>query len=244
MFEAAGAQDYCATHSDQSGLGDFRLVHIPYVDAANHAIFDVEIGEGGIEQHRHAGVAKSDTQRGDQRPTHTDQILAPHARPGGTHPDLDTAQNAAGVSLELVEPDIVLLHHDHIQWHLAVGRFQTGQVGTEFLGIERQGFDRTSRRPPARCLGVVVRVAGNPAHLQRGVLEHEGQHLRSALEVGVDAFGRDDVADEGVQVGARRLFGVGHPVTLEDLVIRDPHAAARTGRRATEVRGLLDHDCG
>ena len=53
---------------------------------------------------------------------------------------------------------------------------------------------------PAGGLRVVVGVAGDPAQLQRRVLQHERQHLRAAVEVGVDALGIDDVADDAVQV--------------------------------------------
>jgi hypothetical protein len=46
------------------------------------------------------------------------------------------------------------------------------------------------------------------------------------LEVGVDAFRFDDVADDPVQVGAGRFRGVLDAVAREDLVVRNPHAAA------------------
>ena len=55
--------------------------------------------------------------------------------------------------------------------------------------------------------------------------------------------GFDDVADDAVQVGARRLRGVGDTVTLEDFVVRDPHTAARPRGGTTIVRRLLDDYC-
>ena len=70
--------------------------------------------------------------------------------------------------------------------------------------------------------------------------KHERQHLGATLKIGVDAFGLYDVADDAVQVGAGRLGGVADPVTLEDLVIGNPDAAARARSRAAEVGGFLD----
>jgi hypothetical protein len=57
------------------------------------------------------------------------------------------------------------------------------------------------------------------------VLEDKRQHLGAALEVGIDAFGLDDVTDDSVQIGAGGLGGIADPVTLEYFVIWDPNAA-------------------
>ena len=53
----------------------------------------------------------------------------------------------------------------------------------------------------------------------------------------------DDVADDPVQVRAGRLWRVLDAVPLEDLVVGNPHAAARTRGRAAVVCGLLDDYC-
>ena len=145
------------------------------------------------------------------------------------------------MALHLVEADIVLLHHHHVERNFAVRRFQAGHIRAESLGVERLRLDRTAGGAPAGLFGVVVGVVGHPAHLQRGVLEHEGQHLRPTLQIGVDLLGRDDVTDDRVKVGAGSLGGVGDTVALEDLVIGDPHPAAGAGCRAAEVRGLLQY---
>ena len=56
-------------------------------------------------------------------------------------------------------------------------------------------------------------------------------------------LGFDDVADDRVQVRPGRLGGVGDAVALEDLVVRDPHATARSRGGSTVVRGLLYDYC-
>ena len=145
--------------------------------------------------------------------------------------------------LQLVQPNVILLHHNDVERDLAVWRLQPGQIGAELVGVERLGLDRTAARAAARGLGVVIGVRGHPAHPQRGVLQHERQHFRPALQVGVDAFRFDDVSDDSVQVGAGRLRGVFDAVALENLVVGNPHSSARTCSRAAIVRSLLDDYC-
>ena len=141
--------------------------------------------------------------------------------------------------LEHVQPDVILLHHHDVQRNLAVRRLEAVLVGAELTGVERLGFHRPTGRLSPGALRVVVGVPGDPAQLQRRVLQHERQHLRAALEVGVDALGFDDVADDGVQVRPGRLWCVGDAVAPQDLVVRDPHATARSRGRSAVVRGLL-----
>ena len=56
-------------------------------------------------------------------------------------------------------------------------------------------------------------------------------------------FARDHVADDRVQVGAGRLRRVLDAVALEDLVVRDPDAAAGARSGTAVVCGLLDDYC-
>ena len=58
----------------------------------------------------------------------------------------------------------------------------------------------------------------------------------------IDSLGLDNVSDDSVQVRACGLGCVGDTVSLEDLVVRDPHPATGSSGRAAEVRGLFDHD--
>ena len=76
------------------------------------------------------------------------------------------------------------------------------------------------------------------------MLEHKGQHLGSAVEVGVDLLGWDYVADDVVQVGPGGVSGVGDAVSFKDLIVGDPDPAPRSGRRSPEVGGLLHHHGG
>ena len=207
------------------GSADSGASSVAHVDAAHDAVLDVEVGQRGVQLDRHAGLLQADAQRRDQRAAHADQVLAGDLGPRRADADLEAAQHAARVALELVEPDVVLLHHDHVHRNLAVRRLQAGQVGAELVGVERLGFDGPPGGLAARGLRVVVGVAGHPAQLQRRVLQHERQHLGAAVEIGVDLLRRDDVADDRVQVGAGGFGRVLHPVALEDLVVRDPHAA-------------------
>ena len=239
VLKTAAAENDSAPGPDQPRLGRLGCGHVPHIDSADHAALDVQVGQRSVQQYRHPGVAQTYPQRGDQRPAHPDQVLAAHPGPHGTGADFETAQHAAGVALHLVEADIVLLHHHDVERNLAVRRFQAGHIRAESFGVERFRLDRAAGGAPAGLFGVVVGVAGHPAHLQWGVLEHEGQHLRPTLQIGVDLLGRDDVTDDGVQVGAGSIGGVGDTVALEDLVIGDPHPAPGAGCRAAEVRGLF-----
>ena len=226
-----------------SGSADLGRVGITNVDSAHDAVLDVQVGERGVEPDRHPGLLQADPQRRDQRATHADEVLAGRLGPHGARPDLQAAQHTPRMPLELVQPHVILLHHNDIERNLAVRRLQSGQVRAELLGVERLRLDGAPARPAAGRLRVVVGVAGNPAHLQRGVLQHEGQHLGAAVEVSVDALGFDDVADDAVQVRPGRLRGIGDAVAFENLVVRDPHATARPRGRSTVVRGLLDDYC-
>ena len=242
-LEATTGQDHPPPGPDQLGLSGFRGGGVAHVDAAHHVVLDVEVGERGVQQDGYAGLAQPDAQRCDQRPAHADQVLAGRLGPHRACAHPQAAQQALRVALEQVQPHVILLQHNHVERHLAVRRLQAGQVGAELLGVERLRLDRSSARPAAGCLRVVVGIARHPGHLQRGVLQHEGQHLGGALKVGVDAFGLDNVADDAVQIGARGLRCIGDPVTLEDLVVRDPHPATGPGGGSTVVRGLLDDYC-
>ena len=72
------------------------------------------------------------------------------------------------------------------------------------------------------------------------MLDHEREHLGAALQVRVDLLGRDDVADDGMQVFGGGSGVVLDPVAPEDLVVRDPDAAARACCGAAVVWSLLD----
>ena len=239
VLEPAAAQNHGAPRLDQPRFVGLRRGGVPDVDAAHHPVLDIEVGERGVEQDRNAGLLQSDSQRCDQGASHPDKVLAARPGPHASRAHLQAAQHTTGVALELVEPHVVLLHHNNIERNLAVGRLKPGHIRTEFLGIERLRLDRPAGGAAPGLLRVVVRVAGHPAHLQGRVLEHEGQHLRTTVEVGVDLLGRHDVADDGVQIGAGGVFGVRLSGALEDLVVGDPHAAARPGRRAAEMGSLL-----
>ncbi len=228
VLESAAAQDHAPpARPDQFGLNAFRRIGVAHVDPAHHTVLDIEVGQRGVQPHRHTGLAQPDAQRRDQRAAHADEVLARDlAPPRRAHTDLEAAQHSARVALELVEPDVVLLHHHHVHRHLAVRRLQAGQIGAQLLCVERFGLHGTAGRLAARGLRVVVRVARHPAQLQRRVLEHERQHLRATLQIGVDLLGRHHVADDRVQICAGGLGRVlDPPVALEHLVVRDPHAA-------------------
>lgn len=235
VLEAAAGQDHTAARPDQPRFGGLGRLTVTDIDPAHHAVFEVQVGQRGVEHHRNAGPLQTDAQRPDQRPAHADQVLAGRLGPHGAGADLQAAQHTPRVALELVQPHVVLLHDNDVQRHLAVRRFQAGLVGPQFAGVERLRLDRPALRASARRLRVVVGVPRHPAHLQRRVLEHEGQHFRPAFQVGVDAFRLDDVADDPVQIGAGCLRGVLHPITLEHFVIWDPNTAARPRGRAAEV---------
>ena len=226
VFEPAAAQDHAAPRPDELRVRCFGPLGVAYQNAGDDTVFDVQVGHCGVQQHRHSRVTQPDAQRGDEGTAHPDEVLARGLGPHRAGAHLETAQHAAGVALELVQPDIVLLHHHHVEWHLAVRGFEALEVRAELLGVERLGFDRPPGGLASRSFGVVVGVVGNPAQLQRGVPQDERQHLRPALEVGVDLVGRHHVSDDRVQVGAGRLGGVLDAIALQDLVVGDPHAAA------------------
>ncbi len=200
VLEAARSEDHTAPCADQFRLTRFGGVGVTHVDAAHHTVFDVKIGERGVEPHGHAGLLQSDPQRRDQRASHADKVLARRLGPHGSGSDLQAAQHTTWMPLEHVQPHVVLLHHNDIERDLAVGRLKACQIVAEFPGIERLRFDRAAAGPATGRLRVVVGVAGNPAHFQWRVLQHERQHLGTAVKIGVDAHGLDDVADDAVQV--------------------------------------------
>ena len=239
VLEPARAEDHAAAGPDQFGLSRFGCVGIADIDAAHHAVLDIQVGERRVQPHRHPGLLQADPQRRDQRTAHADEVLAGRLGPHGAGADLEAAQHSARMALEHVQPHVILLHHNDIERDLAVRRLEARLVGAEFLGVEGLGLDRATARPAAGGLGVVVGVTGHPAHLQWGVLQHEGQHLRAAVEIGVDALRRDDVADDAVQVCPRRVGRVGDAVALEDFVVRDPHSTARSGSGSAVVCGLF-----
>jgi len=78
------------------------------------------------------------------------ELLARRLGPHGAYSHLHAAQLTARMTLELAEPNVILLHHNDIERNLAIRRLQPRHVGIEFLGVERLRFDRTSTRPP--CL--------------------------------------------------------------------------------------------
>ena len=225
VLETARPEDDGAARPDDLRLSISGVAAINNIDAAHDAVLDIEIGERGVQLDRHAHLLQPDAQWRDQCAAHADEVLASQVGPHRTDADLHTAQQPARVALHLVQPHVVLLHHHHVQRHLAIRRLEALFVGPELAGVERLRLDRASSGPSARRLGVVVGVAGHPAHLQWRVLQHERQHLGSALQIGVDLLRGHDIADDRVQVGARRLGGVRHPISLENLVVRDPHAA-------------------
>ncbi|SKS79654.1 Uncharacterised protein [Mycobacteroides abscessus subsp. abscessus] len=144
------------------------------------------------------------------------------------------------MALELIEPDVILLAHHDVQGNLAVRRLQVRQLVAELLRVEGLGLHRATGGTPARGFGVVVGVVGHPVELQRGVRENEREHLRPAIEVGIDLLARNDVADDAVEVLAGGLGSIGLASLLEDLIVGDPDATAGAGSRSTEVGGLFD----
>ena len=127
---------------------------------------------------------------GDQCPTHSDEILSPYPRPRGPRAHLQAAQPRVG-GVSLVEPHVILLHDNDIEGTLPPG-VPALRIGTQSVGVEGFRFDRAAAGPSPASRGS-SRVPGNPAHL-RGVPEDERQHLRAAVQIGVDLVGRDDIA--------------------------------------------------
>ena len=62
--------------------------------------------------------------------------------------DLQAAQHAARVALQLVEPDVILLHHDHVQRHLAVVGSSPGSSAPSLRALN--GFGSIDRPPLVR----------------------------------------------------------------------------------------------
>ena len=169
----AAAENHPLSGPNQLRLTGFRLSGVAHVDTADRAVLKVEVGQGGVELHRDAGLAQPDPKRRDQRASHADNVLAGRLRPHGACADLEAAQHTSRMPLELVQPHVVLLHHNDVERDLAVRRLQPGQIGTELVGVERLRLDGTATRPAAWGLGVVVGIPGHPAHLQRRVFQHE-----------------------------------------------------------------------
>ena len=163
VLEAAAAEDDSAAGPDQPRLGASGFVGVAHVDAAHDAVLDVQIGQRGVQLHGDAGLLQADPHRRDQGAAHADQVLAGGLGPRRADADLEAAQHAARMALELVEPDVVLLHHDHVHRHLAVRRLEARLVGAELLGVERLGLDRPAGGLAAGGLRVVVGVARAPS---------------------------------------------------------------------------------
>ena len=149
VFETTAPQDHPAASPNQLRLGAFRSAHVPDVHAAHHAVLDIQVGQRGVEQHRHTGVAQPDPQRTDQCASHADQVLAGRLRPHGPRTHLQAAQHTAGMTLEHVQPHVILLHHHDVERNLAVRRFEVRTRSGPSLRASN-GFGSIERPPPGR----------------------------------------------------------------------------------------------
>src|SRR5271156_2454409 len=165
VLEPAATANHCLSGSNQLWLSGFRLFGVANIYAADCPVLDVEVGQRGVELYRDTGLLETDPERRDQSASHADQILTGHLRPHRACTDLEAAEHAARMTLELVQSHVVLLHHNDVERDLAVRRFQSGQIGTELPCVERLRLDGTAAGPTTRGFGVVVGVLRPPAHL-------------------------------------------------------------------------------
>src|SRR6516165_4843028 len=105
--------------------------------------------------------------------------------------------------------------------------------------IKRNGLDTAPRGQAPRRLWVIVRVAGHPREPQRGLRQHQGEHVRAVLEQRLPPRGRDALGHVR-QVGPGLLRRVRDPGAAQHRVARRPDPAAGPGRRPAEAPGLLD----
>ena len=147
-----------------------------------------------------------------------------------------------GLRISRLSHLVVGLGDDEVLGGLDVVGLEVLAVGAQLVAVERGGLDTAATEASAGCFRVVVGVAGNPLQLERAVLQHEREHLGTALEIGVDAFGSDNVADDAVQVGTCGLRCIGDTVRLKCLVVGDPDPTTGTGGRSAVVGGFLHDD--
>ena len=82
-------------------------------------------------------------------PAHADQVLAGRLGPHGARTHAQTGQNNLRMTLEQIQPYVILLQHTNIERNPAVRRFQAGQVDAGSLGVNGFGsIERPPGRPP------------------------------------------------------------------------------------------------
>lgn len=169
-------------------------------------------------------------------------MLLGDVRPDEPSADPHGANRSARIPHEQVQPLVVGLGDDEVLGSSGVVGFEESEILAETAAVEGRRFDRTATGTSARRLGVVVGIARYPLQFEGAVLQDEGEHLRSAIDVGVDLLGRYAVADDAVEVLPGFFGGVVHPGGLQRLVVGNPHTAARSGARPAVARRLLDQD--
>ena len=151
LLESAAAEDHAAARPDELRYSRSGSRSVARIDAATTPSSTKRSRQRGVELHRHAGLEQPLAQRRSARgPCRTD--LAGRLAPTWcVTPTSRLRSTSAGVALDHVQPDVVLLRHDDIQRRLGVRRVQVGQLVAEDAWRRTASARRAARRRGRRA---------------------------------------------------------------------------------------------
>jgi hypothetical protein len=176
-LEPAGGDQDAAPGPDQD------LLAVPRdADSRDPAVGGDQVGQRGIQPHRHAAGEQPGPQPRGERLSEAEHPLSEQAAAGQPARDLDAGEDGARMPRAQGQPPVVGLGDRDAAGDGQVGPVQPGEFAAKYRPVERHRLDAAPSGQPAWCLGVVVGIAGHPGEPQRRRRQDEVQHRRAVLQ--------------------------------------------------------------